>query len=281
MTDKSAPSHALANNLARLFAGLPRVEAVALGGSHSADASDALSDIDLYVYTRAEISVSERQDIVARSGGATRANIGLSLWGPSDEWFDRATGVEVDVVYFDVAWMEHQLHCVLDQHQASLGYTTCFWRTVRQSQPLYERHSWFQALQQRSHAEYPETLRRNIVALNHPVLRNVIPSYMHQLAKAVQRQDRVSVNHRMAALLASYFDVIFAINRVLHPGEKRLIAFASSECPRLPLNMAADLNGILESAATANEDIVNQLNTLLDRLDHLLEMERLNPRLWM
>jgi hypothetical protein len=67
----------------------------------------------------------------------------------------------------------------------------------------------------------------------------------------------------------------------LHPGEKRLIAFASSECPRLPVNMAADLNGILESAATANLDIVNQLNTLLDRLDHLLELERLNPRLWM
>jgi hypothetical protein len=29
----------------------------------------------------------------------------------------------------------------------------------------------------------------------------------------------VSLNHRTAALLASYFDVLFALNRVHHPGD--------------------------------------------------------------
>lgn len=66
----------------------------------------------------------------------------------------------------------------------------------------------------------PEPLRRNIIAHNHPVLRRIITSYFHQIEAAVHRQDVVSIHHRLAALVASYFDVLFALNRVLHPGEK-------------------------------------------------------------
>jgi len=280
MTDVNSPARVLAGNLAYLFAALPEVEAVAFGGSQSAGAADALSDIDLYVYTRTEIPMIERQAIVARSGGATKPNIGLPFWGPSDEWFDLATGIEVDIVYFDVIWMERQIRRVIHEHQASLGYTTCFWRTVQQSQRFFDRNGWFQTLQQQCQAEYPEALQRNIVALNHPVLRNVIPSYLHQLEKAVQRQDRVNSNRCVTALLASYFDVIFALNRVLHPGEKRLVALARRECAKLPIEMAADINALLYTVATIDDRIVTQVYTLVDRLDRLLEQEGFDSRAW-
>jgi hypothetical protein len=89
---------ALARKLASLFSALPQVEAVALGGSQVGDSPDATSDIDLYVYTRGDIPLAARQSIVDQSGSASQANLGLTFWGPGDEWFNLDTGIEVDLV---------------------------------------------------------------------------------------------------------------------------------------------------------------------------------------
>ena len=67
-------------------------------------------------------------------------------------------------------------------------------------------------------------------------------SYYEQIEKAVKRNDLVSVNHRIAAFMASYFDVIFAINKSLHPGEKRLVKFALNHCKVLPDNFEQNIN---------------------------------------
>ena len=89
----------LAQRLADLFAEQAHVEAVALAGSLGGEQIDAASDIDLYVYTRADISLTARQQIMEQAGGASRASMGLNFWGPGDEWFDAHTGIEVDIVY--------------------------------------------------------------------------------------------------------------------------------------------------------------------------------------
>lgn len=265
----------LIERLGALFAERPEVVAVALGGSRASDAADAASDIDLYVYTRAEIPVEAREAMVARAGGATRADMAQNYWGPSDQWFDAATGVEVDAVYFDAAWMDDQVRRVLRDHRPSLGYTTAFCHTVRHSRPLHDPDGWFTALQMACAAPYPEELRRAIIAWNRPLLRDIITSYAAQIEKALQRDDRVSLNHRLAALLASYFDILFAFNRVWHPGEKRLVARASALCERLPEGMADDLEAVLAAAGTADPALTLHLHRLLDRLDALLAADGL------
>ena len=263
----------LIQRLAALFAALPPVEAVALGGSRTGGTPDLASDIDLYVYTRAEIPLSERREIVEKSGGARRADLGLTYWGAGDEWLDAATGIEVDIVYFEADWMESQIRRVVREHQPSLGYSTCFWHTVRHAQVVYDPRGWFQRLQTECQVEYPEALRQNIIRLNHPVLRGVIPAYANQLEKAVKRDDLVSLNHRLAALLGSYFDILFALNRVLHPGEKRLVPFMQANCPMLPPEAAEDIQAVLKAGATSAPGLMVELTRLLDRLDELLVRE--------
>lgn len=145
-----------------------------------------------------------------------------------------------------------------------------FWHTIRHSTALGDRRAWIQGIQQRGNESYPESLRQNIVALNHPVLRAVISSYFAQVEKAIAWGDLVSVQHRVAALLASYFDVIFAVNREMHPGEKRMSTLAARRCSRLPLRMERDVHDVLSATAEADGSVLKLLSVILDRLDAFL-----------
>jgi len=267
---------ALARELAGQFSRFAQVQAVAVAGSQASGRADASSDIDLYIYTRALIPLEARRAIVA-ARGASRADLNLHFWDLGDEWVDLPSGIEVDVIYWDAPWIEAQLARVLDQHQPGMGYTTSFWHTLRKSQILFDRAGWFQSLQARAAQPYPEPLREAIIAINHAVLRRVIPSYTHQLELAVRRADLISVNHRLAALLASYFDVVYALNRELHPGEKRLLEQTAARCPRRPAGMEEDIPALLRGAGAPDDGWLARLHGLLDRLDQLLAAEGFDP----
>jgi hypothetical protein len=153
-----------------------------------------------------------------------------------------------------------------------VGYSTCLWYNVVSSQPLFDRAGWFQQLQEATRQPYPEGLRRAIVAKNHPILRRTASSYRYQLAGAAARDDRVSINHRVAALLASYFDILFAINRIPHPGEKRLLERATEQCAQLPQGMERQVKELIE-AVSRGKYVVEKADALVDGLDNLLSRE--------
>ena len=265
----------LARRLADLYSRFQQVEAVALSGSlASGVADDAGSDLDLYVFTTAVIPLPERLSLVEQAGGASRADMNLEYWDPGDEWFDARTGIEVDAVYWDTQWIERFLARVLRDHQASIGYSTAHWNTIVQAQPLFDRSGWFARLQEDCRQPYPEDLRRAIIDWNLALLRDVIPSYVRQLEKAVRRRDLVSTNHRAAAFLASYFDVIFAFNRVLHPGEKRLVAQAERLCARLPVDMAGQVADLLRQCGSPGPELVSAAHRLVDGLEAMVRSER-------
>ncbi|MDP9316920.1 MAG: hypothetical protein M3R24_39705 [Chloroflexota bacterium] len=112
------------------------------------------------------------------------------------------------------------------------------------------------------------------------MLGTIIRSYLDQIEYAVRRKDVVSVNRRVAAFLANYFDIVFAVNRVLYPGEKRLVGFAQRECRLLPTAMVTDVAAVLATGGTASQQLVVHLNRLLDRLDDLLTGVGLEPHTW-
>jgi len=258
--------------IAQKFGAMPQVEAVALAGSRSAEVSDEKSDFDLYVYATAEIPLHTRQNLAAQF--AERVEINNQFWEPGDEWIDAQSGIGVDIMYRQPQWIEEQIERVLIKHQASVGYSTCFWYNVLNSKVLFDRRGWFAQLQQRANQPYPEPLRRAIVAKNYPILRHNISSYLHQIECAVARQDLVSVHHRTAALLASYFDILFAVNRLPHPGEKRLVGFAKKFCPQLPMGMDEQINQAIGSL-THSDAALKAINKLLDGLETLLISEKL------
>ena len=263
----------LVQRVASQFGSLDQVEAVAMSGSQTSELCDSNSDVDLYVYVTDVVPLEVRRRIAA---GATRAEIGNEYWEPGDEWIDRETGIAVDVMYRNVAWIEGQLDRVLRQHQASVGYSTCFWYNVRHSQVLFDRRGWLQNLKNFSDQPYPPELKRAIIAKNFPLLRRNLSSYLRQIELALARKDPVSVNHRVTALLASYFDVLFAVNEVPHPGEKRLILHALTQCQKLPRGMAGNIQAVLASVQIGDATAVSNLHLLIDGLQDLLASEGLS-----
>ncbi|MCP4166192.1 MAG: DUF4037 domain-containing protein [Chloroflexi bacterium] len=262
----------LAKDIALQFGAIKAVEAVTLAGSMTSGYAESGSDIDLYVYAHEEVPVSERENIAQH---AARLELDNRFWEPGDEWIDSATGVHVDVMYRSPQWLEEQIERILVRQEAWVGYSTCFWQNVLTSDILFDRTGWFAALKAGADQPYPENLRSAIVAKNYPLLRDNISSYRQQIAKAIARGDLVSVNHRIAEFLASYFDILFAINRMPHPGEKRLLIHVLATCPKRPNRCIDQVEGMLALAARPSDQLLLLLDKMVDDLDQLLADQRL------
>jgi len=242
--------------LAQRFGELPQVVAVALAGSHGAGAGDAESDFDLYVYTSRDVAVEFRRALMGEA-----PEIDNRFWETGDEWSDPATGARLDIMYRRPECIEDQLERVLVRHEAAIGFTTCFWYNVIHSAALFDPRGWYRQLQHCAAVPYPEELRRAVVAKNWPILRRNRSSYRRQIGVALKRGDAVSVQHRVTALLASYFDVWFAIDRKAHPGEKRLLTHLPEPCALL-------VRDVLNARP---EELLARIDALLYALDARLE----------
>jgi predicted nucleotidyltransferase len=266
------PKQHVAAEIAALFAELSSVEAVALAGSSTAGTSDRYSDIDLYIYSPEDVPVEARAAII-RSRAAVQAEVDNRFWETGDEWDE--LGPEGDLLHVDVmfrapAWIEGELARVLDRHEASIGYTTALWHNVRTSRILFDRRGWLAELKQVAERSYPDLLAQAIIAKNYPLLRGSFVAYPGQIGRAAERHDTVSVNHRIAALLASYFDVLFALNRVPHPGEKRLLA-AAARLPYVPTDMVTRVEALLTASAPhTSADAGRCAELLIDGIERLL-----------
>lgn len=220
------------------------------------------------MYAANGVPIVQRNDIAARFAIAdTPPEIDNRFWETGDEWRDAASGTWVDMTYRSPEWVEGELARVLDRHEASTGYTTAVWHNVRTSRVLFDRTGWLQELVLRANRPYPEPLKQAIIARNLPLLRQVHSSYLAQIAAAVRRADAVAINHRIAAFLASVFDIIFAINKVPHPGEKRLLAHVDASCPLRPVDLADQVNEIVGHAG--HEQVVLGL---VERLSFQMEL---------
>jgi len=272
-----SPAEATAARIAEAFAADLVVGAVAWAGSFTAGFGGDGSDIDLYVYADIIPSLTYRAAIAARFSAPDGAvELDNRFWEPGDEWLDAQSGIWIDVMYRTPAWVEDQLTQVLDRHEASTGYTTCFWHNVITSHALFDRSGWFGQIQRDANRPYPDGLRRAIVAKNFPLLGQIHSSYRYQITAAQGRGDLVSVNHRIAAFLASVFDILFAINWVPHPGEKRQVAHAEALCPVRPPDLEELVNRIAGSDV-GDQSLPGAIDVLISRVEQLVDAAGLTP----
>ncbi|MGN0814736.1 MAG: nucleotidyltransferase domain-containing protein [Candidatus Coproplasma sp.] len=240
---------------------LPEVSAICLGGSRASGLCDLKSDYDVYVYYKDRISLSKRREIL--SPNCTHTEIGVNYFEEEDDCILN-NGVVIELIYRSLADFEKLVDDTLTSSNASLGYSTCFFDNILHAKPLYDREGAYRNMAEKLRV-YPEELRQNIIKKNTEMLHGVIASYDAQILKAYGRGDKVSVNHRIAAYLASYFDVIFALNKIYHPGEKRLVETVKSKCAKVPADFEKNINALLGC-----ENLEETLNSMYNNLKILL-----------
>lgn len=240
----------------------PEVVAIAVGGSGANKTSDVLSDIDLYVFVEKDIPISCRNELV--KGYSSKFEVGGEYFGSGDEFFVDKLNQQLDVMYWNKGWFNHVIENVWQKHYPSNGYTTAFLFTLNNFQIIYDKDNWLINLQKSIKTEYPQELKENIIKRNMMLIKEKpFASYYEQINKAIKRNDFVSINHRIAVFLASYFDIIFAVNELFHPGEKRLIQYAKNNCNILPKDFEENINQLLISSKDKTIFILDNICTNL------------------
>ena len=244
---------------------LKEVDSIGLGGSSVIKTSDNKSDYDIYIYGTSEPPIEARRKIAEKY--ADNPEIDNHYFETGDVFYLKATGKPIDIMYRHPDFIENNIKWVWEGYNASLGYTTCFIDNIKNTKILYDKTGWLKKIQERINTPYPEKLAQNIISKNFKYLKDVMFSYYDQILSAVERNDYVSVNHRCAAFLASYFDIIFAKNLLLNPGEKKLVAFALNNCKILPEGFEADVEilsvGEVSKRVPAAERMVENLRKIL------------------
>ncbi len=251
----------------KAFSNLPEVIAIALGGSRSGETYDETSDYDLYIYCTSIPDEDSRNLIL------TQYCSYMEISNQFCELEDDCTlnnGIDIDILYRNIRDFARDIENVVEKHQAGNGYTTCFWHNLKTCKILYDANGEFGKLKKRFDIPFPQKLKDNIISRNFSLLTGHLPSYDMQILKAAKRKDFVSVNHRVAAFLESYFDIIFAVNELTHPGEKRMISYAAAHANLLPNQFEQSLNTLLMSITASPEILEKQLKDMIANLAEIL-----------
>ena len=247
------------------------IDSIVLSGSRSSLINDDMSDYDIYIYSKNRANISDRKCFADKY--ASHYEIGNDYFEHGDEIILKESGICLDFMYRDLSWIEGELEYVWRGCNSKIGYTTAFLYNVKHSNILYDRDGIFKKFQDELNSEYPEKLKNNIIEKNYNVMyaKNTA-SFYEQLEKAVKRNDFVSINHRITAILSSYFDILFALNKELHVGEKKLLDYALKLCKKIPENFENDLTNIIfyDINDVYNGNILEKIKKIIKKIKEIL-----------
>lgn len=246
---------------------MEHVRLIMLGGSRASGNHDRQSDYDVYVYCDQPIPLQYRME--ALGSYFTYVEFANGFWEEEDDGI-LMEGVEMEIIYRPHAFIKEQYEKTFMRHETSLGYSTCMIYNLLRSKILVDHHSdiqWFRNIAQ----IFPDELRKKIIMSNASLIHNQMPSLSFQLIKALKRQDAISIQHRTTEFVVLLFDVLFAANRMFHPGEKRLTE-ALERMSLIPEHFKEDLKQLLAIRSLSIEDAVLLVKTMGERMNAFVRL---------
>ncbi len=241
------------------------IDAIVLSGSKTSLINDEMSDYDIYIYSKEKVNIETRKNFIEKY--SSYYELGNDYFEHGDEFI--IDDICFDFTYRDLSFAENEINYIWRECNSKIGYTTAFLYNIKNSKIIYDKDSKFQNIQNELNKEYPDKLKENIIKKNLAVMKDKkCASFFEQLEKAIKRKDIVSVNHRVSAILTSYFDILLALNKELHPGEKKLIKYVYKLCKLIPENFEDDIANIINGGL--NENILDSVNSLIKNLKNII-----------
>jgi len=245
------------------------VEALVLGGSRATGVHDKDSDFDYYVYLKKPFDESRRRSIIDKY--VQYMEYSNSFWELEDDGILN-NGIDIELIYRSVDDIDKMLENVLVKGNVSNGYTTCFVDNLMKSKVIFDKTGCIADLRNKYTPLLNEDLYKKIIVNNFPLLLDKMPSMFYQVEKAIKRNDNISINHRVTAFIEIYFDILFALNKTTHPGEKRLLEIALL-LDKKPNKMKEDLNDLFNMMFRKNEHVLQILESMVINLHQILLSE--------
>jgi hypothetical protein len=256
-----------ARRVADAMAGLPGFVGMTLGGSVASGLADESSDIDLHVYWRAPLaSAAQREERLRHVADQGSMTIGVTSWGLEDHL--RVGGQPIELVYVNLDDLRGEIERAYAEGLNGEGFVTAQFYYLDSGHVLCDPSGEMTMLQERLHASYPEPTRRLLLRDN-PFL---LQTYLEHLRKAQRRGDLLFVQHRRYSVQMVFFNLLFALNRRYHPGEKRLLIHGE-RCPVKPDDLAPRWEHVARMAAD-DPALTKELERLIEDICALAEEHR-------
>jgi len=212
------------------------VVCASLGGSVGAGLGDALSDLDIHVFWEAPLAEQgQRTARLTAIADPSTVRVGINSWGLEDHL--KLEGRLVELIYFHWADVRADVDRAYSEGLVSNGFTTAVMYSVAHGVPLFDPTGELGAVRERLNSEFPEATRIALLRRETPLLE----FHVKQLRRAQARGDVVFAQHVRYKVQASFFDLLFTLNRQYRPGEKRLTEH-SLRCPIRPHECEARWN---------------------------------------
>jgi len=231
MMDTENLNGILENVLPRLRAFCVGKYGIALGGSYAKGLHDALSDIDIYVFAHAILPCEQRS---AQLQSDSNAFTGITSWGEDAEFVEAGTdfwygGRKIECWLRNIGRIEQTLQACQRGH---IRRDTVVWTVmgfynytalsdIRVMQ-VVEDPSGILGRWKTAVAEYPPALRSAILR-RYLAEARFWPENFHYRS-AVERQDTLYTSGIVQQVVFALIQVVFALNRVYFPGEKKIEA---------------------------------------------------------
>jgi hypothetical protein len=242
------------------------VVAISLGGSVGSGFADADSDLDFHVFWEAPLAAPAEREVALATiadAGSLIVRPGEASWTLED-WFS-ADGRPVELIY--VAWhdVEADVTWAYDQGLNDEEFTTARLYNYARGRVVHDPLGMLRAVRERLNRVYPDATRALLLRREPERLALALK----QLRMAQRRGDLLFVQQRRYTVQSLFFNLLFALNRLYHPGEKRLLPHAE-RCPVRP----ADLTMRWEYIAILRADDMALEHFLTEIVEDLLALVR-------